>query len=204
MKCQKCAKPAIVHLTEIISPGPDTSKPKKAVEIHLCIDHAVAAGLLTPVAEPPLQAKQPPKAPQPQQAVPQPAKVTKVPAKAKPSDLAIVPANTSIFTAKESVTEVLPACPHCGITWGQFKQTGIMGCPNDYEFFSQKLLPLLQRAQEGAVQHVGKFPARESSQEMDRMVTTHRLQRQLKKALEVEDYKQAAQLRDQLRSLETA
>jgi protein arginine kinase activator len=209
MKCQKCAKPAIVHLTEIISPGPDTHKPKQAIEIHLCIDHAVAAGLLTPVAESPQPPKiaQPPHVPapaKPLQPAPQTAqKVTKVPAKAKPSDMAIVPTNTSIFTAKETITEVLPACPHCGITWSQFKQTGIMGCANDYEFFSTRLLPLLQRAQEGATDHVGKFPARQSNQETHRKITTHHLQRQLKRALEVEDYKQAAQLRDQLRSIET-
>ena len=43
MKCQKCAKPAVVHLTEVVT---DTSTPgekKATVEIHLCLDHAVAA-----------------------------------------------------------------------------------------------------------------------------------------------------------------
>ncbi len=183
MKCQKCAKPALVHLTEIISPGPDTSKPKKAVEIHLCVDHAVAAGLLTPMPDAP--------------SVPA---ITNI--KPKPASKAIIPTTTSVFTTKETTTEIHPACPHCGMSWTQFKQTGIVGCPNDYDFFSTKLLPLLQRAQEGATQHVGKFPARAATNESDRTVTTHRLQRQLKKALEIEDYKQAAQLRDQLRSIE--
>jgi protein arginine kinase activator len=188
MKCQKCAKTAIVHLTEIISPGPDTSKPKKAVEFHLCVDHAVAAGLLTPVAEAPIAAP----APAP--------KVTHVPA--KPVEKAIVPASSSVFTAKETTTEVHPSCPECGMSWAQFKQTGIVGCPHDYEFFSTRLLPLLQRAQEGAIEHVGKFPKRASSAETDRKVAAHRLQRELKKALEVEDYKRAALLRDQLRGME--
>lgn len=190
MKCQKCAKNAIVHLTEIISPGPDTSKPKKAVEFHLCVDHAVAAGLLTPVAESPA-------------AAPVASKITHVPAKpAAAVEKAIVPTNTSVFTAKETTTEIHPACPECGMSWAQFKQTGIVGCPHDYDFFSIRLLPLLQRAQEGATEHVGKFPKRASSPETDRKVASHKLQRELKKALEVEDYKQAALLRDQLRGME--
>jgi protein arginine kinase activator len=186
MKCQKCAKPALVHLTEIISPGPDTSKPKKAVEYHLCVDHAVAAGLLTPLSDAPTTAP----------------KITHVQPKAKASDKAIIPASTSVSIARETTTEIHPACPDCGMSWAQFKKSGVVGCPNDYEFFSTQLLPLLQRAQEGATQHVGKFPARAVTQETDRTVATHRLQRQLKKALEIEDYKQAAQLRDQLRNME--
>lgn len=189
-KCQKCAKPAIVHLTEIITPGPDTLKPKQAVQIHLCVDHAVEAGLLTPMPDQPV----PPASKQTASSPP--------PAKAKAAMGAIVPAQASVFTAIEPVSTPQITCPTCGMTWGQFKQSGILGCPNDYELFSINLLPLLHRAQEGAQQHVGKFPARQVTQESDRQITTHRLRRDLQKALEVEDYKQAAQLRDKLRSIE--
>ena len=43
MKCQKCSKPAMIHLTEIIT---DSAGHKRAVEIHLCLGHAQEAGLV--------------------------------------------------------------------------------------------------------------------------------------------------------------
>ena len=48
MKCQKCAKPAVVHLTEVIA---DPSGGKRSVEVHLCLAHAVEAGLVAPGSE---------------------------------------------------------------------------------------------------------------------------------------------------------
>src|SRR3954465_1366061 len=47
MKCQKCSKPAIVHLTEVVNDG----GAKRAVEIHLCLGHASEAGLIAAGAE---------------------------------------------------------------------------------------------------------------------------------------------------------
>ena len=48
VKCQKCSNPAVVHLTEVISDGDGV---KRAVEIHLCVSHAVEAGLVAPGSE---------------------------------------------------------------------------------------------------------------------------------------------------------
>src|SRR4051812_4810232 len=48
MKCQKCSKPAVVHLTEVVS---DPMGAKRAVEIHLCLGHAAEAGLIAPGSE---------------------------------------------------------------------------------------------------------------------------------------------------------
>ena len=45
MKCQKCAKLAVVHLTEVVG---DEGGGKRAVEIHLCLGHAAEAGLIAP------------------------------------------------------------------------------------------------------------------------------------------------------------
>ncbi len=50
------------------------------------------------------------------------------------------------------------ACESCGITWAEFRQAGLFGCPNDYTVFEKDLTPLLQRAHEGATHHVGKVP----------------------------------------------
>jgi protein-arginine kinase activator protein McsA len=50
------------------------------------------------------------------------------------------------------------ACPRCGLTFGQFRQSGLMGCPACYDAFEGPLGPLLQRAHEGGTHHSGKIP----------------------------------------------
>jgi len=195
MKCQKCAKPAMVHLTEIISEneGPHGmgGGTKKAVEIHLCLNHAIEAGLVMPGADVPPQALAMGTPDEPLQ----------------PGSTAIVPSpsdSKGLAVARErSPKPVDPmTCPHCGMNWADFKHNGVMGCAHDYELFASKLLPLLKRAQEGSADHVGKVPARKKSRDTERQVITLRLQRELQKAVDAEKYEEAAQLRDQLRQME--
>ena len=56
--------------------------------------------------------------------------------------------------------DVGAACEGCGITWAEFRQSGLLGCENDYTLFDKDLTPLLQRAHEGATHHLGKVPTR--------------------------------------------
>ena len=37
------------------------------------------------------------------------------------------------------------SCEHCGITWAEFRQGGLLGCAEDYQVFERDLTPLLQR-----------------------------------------------------------
>ncbi|GBD37515.1 Protein-arginine kinase activator protein [bacterium HR36] len=92
-------------------------------------------------------------------------------------------------------------CPECGGTLKDFRNTGRLGCPHDYNFFRDQLQPLLQSIH-GDVQHVGKVPernkaARELRQELAR------LRRQMQELVNLERYEEAAQLRDRIRDLET-
>ena len=95
-------------------------------------------------------------------------------------------------------------CEHCGMTWAEFRQNGLLGCPNDYAAFERELTPLLQRAHDGATHHVGKQPARRggSGVPMKRHVDVARLRKELQKAVEAEDYERAAKLRDQIKQAE--
>ena len=95
-------------------------------------------------------------------------------------------------------------CEHCGMTWAEFRQNGLLGCPNDYASFERELSPLLQRAHDGATQHVGKQPTRRggSGVPMKRQVDIGKLRRDLQKAVEAEDYERAAKLRDQIKDAE--
>ena len=51
-------------------------------------------------------------------------------------------------------------CDLCGITFAEYRDSTLLGCPNDYEAFAPALVPMIVRAQDGADQHVGKVPQR--------------------------------------------
>jgi protein arginine kinase activator len=105
------------------------------------------------------------------------------------------------------------ACGTCGTTWEAFKSAGMLGCPNCYEEFEGRLIPLIERAHEGASQHVGKAPVRASGQAADsrsravaalveeRAQRVAALRRMLDDSVRGEQYERAAQLRDELRRL---
>ena len=101
--------------------------------------------------------------------------------------------------SKEGATEV--KCDVCGLTFAEFRQRGVLGCPNDYDAFEKALRPILQRAQGGAEQHIGRVPRRAGTTQ-HKQTEALRLRAQLKAAVAAEDYEQAARLRDRIRELE--
>ncbi|MEZ6064319.1 MAG: UvrB/UvrC motif-containing protein [Planctomycetaceae bacterium] len=101
----------------------------------------------------------------------------------------------------ESKAEQDESCPHCGITYKQFRSRGRLGCPHDYDVFRERLGPLLESIH-GERQHIGKSPQSRPSVSR-RQHELVRLRGALKGAVEAEDYEQAAQLRDEIRQLES-
>ena len=100
--------------------------------------------------------------------------------------------------------EMGTACEGCGMTWAEFRQSGLFGCERDYTMFEKDLKPLLQRANEGQTHHVGKVPARRGGTGVPakRAPDTARLRKELQRAVESEDYERAAKLRDQIKQAE--
>jgi protein arginine kinase activator len=92
-------------------------------------------------------------------------------------------------------------CDVCGTTFGEFRTRGLLGCPHDYDAFEKSLAPLLERAHEGARQHIGKVPHRASDGQKKQNAML-RLRSELKGAVAAEDYERAAALRDQIKELE--
>lgn len=101
-----------------------------------------------------------------------------------------------------------PACERCSTSFAEFRQSGLLGCPDCYKSFEEKLGALLERAHEGASHHVGKAPRRASAarpeavtpdQDVTRRVET--IRRLLSEAVMAEQYERAARLRDELRNL---
>jgi protein arginine kinase activator len=91
-------------------------------------------------------------------------------------------------------------CPQCGIKFIEFRNSGRLGCPHDYQEFRDELTPLLENIH-GETRHVGKTPRRlpQSKQTQSELM---QLRNRLKQAINKEDYEDAARLRDQIKTLE--
>ena len=103
-----------------------------------------------------------------------------------------------IFT---KATSANLACPRCGCTFRQFRKTGRLGCAHCYSTFEQEMSALLRKIH-GSNEHVGI--AQEEAigplgEEEARLLT---LRRQLRQAVEREEYERAAELRDAIMRLE--
>lgn len=92
---------------------------------------------------------------------------------------------------------VANACRACGLAFAEFRQKGLLGCPECYKAFENQLGPLLERAHQGASFHCGKAPARGAADEViTQRLTT--LRKQLSEAVAAEQYERAAAIRDEL------
>jgi protein arginine kinase activator len=93
-------------------------------------------------------------------------------------------------------------CPECGIKFVEFRNSGRLGCPHDYQEFRDELTPLLENIH-GETRHCGKTPRRfpQSKQTQSELSL---LRRQLHQAVTKEAYEEAARLRDRIRQLEGA
>lgn len=91
-------------------------------------------------------------------------------------------------------------CPQCGITFAEFRNSGLLGCPNDYTAFEKLLKPLMERAHDGRTEHVGRVPGDADPGSRTRSLLAQ-LKRDLQRAIEAEEYELAAKLRDQMQAL---
>ena len=99
--------------------------------------------------------------------------------------------------ADETLAEL--TCEQCGMSYGEFQKTGMLGCAGCYKTFKAPLDGLMQRVH-GNTQHAGRIPGSVRSGVSLRM-NIDRLRQRLQKAIAEEDYEQAAKLRDSIRAL---
>lgn len=91
-------------------------------------------------------------------------------------------------------------CSECEMSYRDFRKIGRLGCGNCYEVFKKKLFPILRRLH-GSTRHVGKIPSRMSQDVTDKL-RTQELKRKLQRAIEMEEFEEAAGIRDEIRRLE--
>jgi protein arginine kinase activator len=111
--------------------------------------------------------------------------------------LAVQPSDEEIFGPVDEDS----VCPNCGFDLARLRKEGTLGCPHDYEVFEAALLPLIERAHNGASHHRGKVPSKTSSATR-KLVEMSDLRQQLDVAVRNEDYELAAELRDKIKQLE--
>ena len=90
-------------------------------------------------------------------------------------------------------------CARCGFTQADFKKAGRLGCSECYKTFADGLEGLLKTMHKGT-RHIGKVPEalRQTRELSDRL---KQLQKKLSKAVEDENFEQAAALRDEIKQM---
>jgi len=164
MKCQRCAKQATLHITEVLGE-------ERFDELHLCEDCAKKY-LYEPV-----------------QSSAGSASGTK---KGK--------AATSEAVVDDDVGA--KQCEECGIKFVEFRNTGRLGCPHDYDSFRQELVPLLESIH-GDAKHQGKSPRRQPKAKVAQAELSQ-MRKKLQQAVTDENYEEAARVRDRIKELEDA
>jgi protein arginine kinase activator len=90
-------------------------------------------------------------------------------------------------------------CGVCGTTLTDFRESGMVGCPNCYRVFADDLQKALE-ADTKPVEHVGKVPRRGPENDAVRHEVM-RLERMLRELVECERFEEAAGVRDRLTEL---
>lgn len=91
-------------------------------------------------------------------------------------------------------------CSNCGFSYMDFKKIGRLGCGECYEAFRKNLTPLLRRIH-GSDQHYGKAPIR-AQKAVKVRDDIQELKARLQKAIQMEEFEEAAKLRDQIKDLD--
>lgn len=179
MKCDRCDNQATVHLIEIVN--------GQKIEKHLCEQHAGEEGVTIKVTNSP---------------------INELLEKFVLKHTAPAPGSSGAEPMEESKGAAIVAsekdmvCSSCGLTFAEFRKRALLGCPDCYTSFEPLLMPLLERAQEGATHHLGKIP-RYAGTDQVRQQRLKQLRRELDRAVSSEQYERAAKLRDEVRQLES-
>lgn len=99
----------------------------------------------------------------------------------------------------ESIT-----CAECGLTFREFIRQGRFGCGQCYSSFRHRLEPIMRKIH-GASLHLGRTPEeRQAASDASPPLPVKeevRLENELAKAIETEDFERAVEIRDKLKAI---
>lgn len=90
-------------------------------------------------------------------------------------------------------------CSECQLSWNDFEQKGLFGCSACYESFAEQLQSLLRRLH-GSNKHIGNRPPNLRIDGTKNELK--RLKSELDRAIKIENFEQAAEIRDKIRDIE--
>lgn len=91
-------------------------------------------------------------------------------------------------------------CKKCGLSFDDIVNTGKMGCPDCYDVFYDKMIPLIERIH-GNTTHKGKRLLSSSVKE-DKKTEVEKLRNELKLLVEKQEFEKAAEIRDKINAIE--
>ncbi len=92
------------------------------------------------------------------------------------------------------------SCSFCGMDLKNIKKLGKMGCPNCYREFKNILLPIIKAIHKN-IEHRGKIPENTTGQiKLEKSIRD--LRNRLKREIFIENFEEAARIRDEIRQLE--
>lgn len=89
-------------------------------------------------------------------------------------------------------------CEKCGSTFRDIAESGKVGCADCYRIFKDRLMPSFQKIH-GRTKHIGKSPSGVVPGPEKQLED---LKGKLQKAIETQNFEEAAKLRDQIKSME--
>jgi len=104
-----------------------------------------------------------------------------------------------LSTPLEVKEEPTLKCSNCGMGYNDFKKSGRFGCSECYETFKKHIPSLLKRIH-GATKYVGDIPKTGEFKVVRNEL--QQLRKELRSAIEKEDYEKAAEIRDEMKVLE--
>lgn len=116
--------------------------------------------------------------------------------------------NDFMSTFYEQSTDVGQQCEACGTTLESFKKDGKLGCVNCYKVFEESISPVIKGIHM-SMAHTGKHPGERvevqpgiENEEHAQQTQKEELKIKLKEAVAVENFEEAARLRDEIALLE--
>ena len=94
-------------------------------------------------------------------------------------------------------------CTHCGLSYAEFKKSGKLGCQNCYTAFRSPISQALKNIH-GINEYKGKIPQGQADKYADMMIKRELAETRIlmNKAVEAEEFEQAAKYRDIINGLQ--